>query len=151
MSVRRFFTMFIVLFGMLTSSVVMSSVAMSAESNSQHLNIKHLLESQIISGQSKIQIAEIEVDPNRIDEFRKLVWTVGEISTESEPGVLLLFSASQKEDPTKFVVVEVYKDQKAYESHLKTQHFLDYKKGTEGIVKSLKLVQYDALSTFMKN
>ena len=92
------------------------SAANNLETSQGAINIKHLIESQIVAGESKVQIAEIDVDPSRIEEFRNLVWTVGEISTQTEPGVLLLFGASSKENPARFVVVEVYKDQKAYQS-----------------------------------
>lgn len=92
------------------------SAANNLETSQSAINIKHLIESQIVAGESKVQIAEIDVDPSRIEEFRNLVWTVGEISTQTEPGVLLLFRASNKENPARFVVVEVYKDQKAYQS-----------------------------------
>ena len=92
------------------------SAANNFETSQGAINIKHLIESQIVAGESKVQIAEIDVDPSRIEEFRNLVWTVGEISTQTEPGVLLLFRASSKENPARFVVVEVYKDQKAYQS-----------------------------------
>lgn len=91
------------------------SAANNLETSQGAINIKHLIESQIVAGESKVQIAEIDVDPSRIEEFRNLVWTVGEIR-QTEPGVLLLFGASSKENPARFVVVEVYKDQKAYQS-----------------------------------
>ena len=91
------------------------SAANNLETSQGAINIKHLIESQIVAGESKVQIAEIDVDPSRIEEFRNLVWTVGEIR-QTEPGVLLLFRASSKENPARFVVVEVYKDQKAYQS-----------------------------------
>lgn len=145
---RLIFTAFLPM--MLLTPLSGICAANNLETSQGAINIKHLIESQIVAGESKVQIAEINVDPSRIEEFRNLVWTVGEISTQTEPGVLLLFSASSKENPARFVVVEVYKDQKAYQSHLKTKHFLDYKKGTEGLVKSLKLVQYEALSTQIK-
>ncbi|WP_231389907.1 hypothetical protein [Sphingobacterium pedocola] len=39
----------------------------------------------------------------------------------------------------------MYKDQEAYQSHLKTEHFLKYKTTTLHMVRSLKLVDMDAL------
>jgi len=37
-------------------------------------------------------------------------------------------------------VVEVYASEEAYQSHLKTAHFLKYKNGTLQMVKSLELI-----------
>ncbi|MNT75789.1 hypothetical protein D3C72_2147140 [compost metagenome] len=39
----------------------------------------------------------------------------------------------------------MYKDQQAYQSHLKTEHFQKYKTGTLHMVKSLNLVDMEAL------
>lgn len=117
------------------------------QASTSDLTIKQMIESQIVSGQTKVQIAYMEVDPKKIEQFRQIVWRVGEISTQKEPGVLLLFAASEKERPEQFSVIEIYKDQAAYEHHIKTEHFLSYKKASEPLVKSLKLVQYDALVT----
>ena len=98
------------------------------QASTSDLTIKQMIESQIVSGQTKVQIAYIEVDPKKIEQFRQIVWRVGEISTQKEPGVLLLFAASEKERPEQFSVIEIYKDQAAYEHHIKTEHFLSYKK-----------------------
>lgn len=135
---------------MLTPAAFAAPVPQSNSQGEEHMNFKRLIEAQIIPGETKVQIAEIDVDPAKIEEFREIVWKVGEISTETEPGVLLLFGASAKDNPARFVVVEIYNDQKAYESHIKTAHFLEYKKASTPLVKSLKLVQYDALCTQVK-
>ena len=49
-----------------------------------------------------------------------------------------------------FVILEIYADQTAYEAHIKTPHFLKYKSVTQGMVKSLELVDAVALVPGMK-
>ncbi|WP_371610989.1 putative quinol monooxygenase [Flavobacterium sp. ACN2] len=45
----------------------------------------------------------------------------------------------QKEHPNQIKILEIYANNEAYQSHLKTPHFLLYKTSTLKMVKSLKL------------
>jgi quinol monooxygenase YgiN len=58
-----------------------------------------------------------------------------------EPGVLVLYAVSEKDEPNHVKVFEIYRDKKAYEAHLESDHFKKYKATVENMVKSLKLVQ----------
>jgi quinol monooxygenase YgiN len=42
-------------------------------------------------------------------------------------------------------IFEVYRDQAAYESHLQSPHFKKYKETTQGMVKSLKLIETEPI------
>jgi quinol monooxygenase YgiN len=42
-------------------------------------------------------------------------------------------------------IFETYKDEAAYESHLQTPHFKKYKAETQGMVKSLKLIETEPI------
>ena len=77
----------------------------------------------------------------------KLPNVVGTVSMATEPGVIGLFSMQDKEDPCKIYILEVYADQQAYQSHLKTAHFKKYKEGTADMVKSLKLTDTNPMVT----
>jgi len=46
-----------------------------------------------------------------------------------------------KGQPTQVRIFETYAKQAAYEAHLQTAHFKKYKTETQGMVKSLKLVE----------
>jgi antibiotic biosynthesis monooxygenase len=50
---------------------------------------------------------------------------------------------SQKGDPAQIRIFEMYADAAAYEAHLQTSHFKTYKTSTQGMVKSLVLVETD--------
>lgn len=109
---------------------------------------KHLVESQ----QSKVEsglitrIAEIEVNDGYLEQYLAAAHNVGTKSVETEPGVICIFPMQVKEQPNTIRIVEIYRDQEAYQSHLQTPHFLDYKQGTLHMVKSLKLVDTNPLS-----
>jgi quinol monooxygenase YgiN len=88
-----------------------------------------------------VQVAEIEIDPAQLDDYEAAVKEHIEIATRVEPGVMVLYAVSEKNDPARVRVFEIYRDAEAYRSHLETAHFKKYKATTEKMVRSLKLVQ----------
>ena len=64
-----------------------------------------------------------------------------EAAIREEPGVLVLYAVSDRDNPAQVTVFEIYKDTAAYKAHLESAHFKKYKAVTETIVKSLTLVR----------
>jgi quinol monooxygenase YgiN len=93
-----------------------------------------------------VRISEIEIHPNRLAEYNAILKEEAEASVSLEPGVIAIFPMSQKEKPTEVRILEIYATREAYEAHLKTPHFQKYKTTTLEMVKSLKLVDMDALN-----
>jgi quinol monooxygenase YgiN len=121
MSARQFMILEAALFFVLSGAP-----AMSEEKSPQH-----------------IQIAEIAVDPAQLDGYKAAVAEQIEAAIRLEPGVLVLYSVSRKDDPSQITVFEIYRDREAYLAHLKAPHFLKYKATVETMVKSLKLIPVD--------
>jgi quinol monooxygenase YgiN len=88
-----------------------------------------------------VQVTEIEIDPMQLDAYRAAVQEQIDAAIRKEPGVLVLYAVSEKDNPTRVRVFEIYRDRNAYEAHLGSDHFKKYKAATEKMVKSLKLVQ----------
>src|SRR4051812_28938049 len=88
-----------------------------------------------------VQVAEIEIDPMQLDAYKAAVQEQIDAAIRKEPGVLVLYAVSEKDNPTLVRVFEIYRDKHAYEAHLGSDHFKKYKATTEKMVKSLKLVQ----------
>ena len=65
---------------------------------------------------------------------------MGTKSVDVEPGVICIFPMQVKDSPNTIRILEIYRDDEAYQAHLQTPHFLEYKQGTLHMVKSLKLV-----------
>ena len=86
-----------------------------------------------------VRLAEIEVYPEHLQEYLKFAGEVDRLSVEREPGVVCLFPMQSAEDSTQIRILEIYASEEAYQSHIKTAHFLKYKQGTLHMVKSLKL------------
>jgi len=88
-----------------------------------------------------VQEAEIEIDPAQLDDYKAAVTEHIETATRVEPGVLALYAVSEKDNPARVRVFEIYRDVDAYMSHLETAHFRKYKATVEKMVRSLKLIQ----------
>ena len=102
-------------------------------------------------GERIVRLAEIEVYPDKLDEYLAFAKEVGTVSMSVEPGVIGLFSMQDKANPCKVYILEVYADNEAYQAHLKTAHFKKYKEGTAQMVKSLKLIDTNPLVTATLN
>ena len=93
-----------------------------------------------------IRIAEIEVYKKYLNEYLAAAHEVGATSVKEEEGVICIFPMQVKDKPTTIRIIEIYRDEAAYQAHLQTSHFLAYKQGTLHMVKSLRLVPVDALA-----
>lgn len=85
------------------------------------------------------RIAEIEVKPEYLDAYLAAAADVGATSVREEPGVLCIFPMQDAEKSASIRIVEIYRDEAAYKSHLATPHFLRYKTGTPHMIESLRL------------
>jgi quinol monooxygenase YgiN len=92
-----------------------------------------------------IRISEIEIDSNYLEEYKAILKEESRASVKIEPGVISIYPMYQKEHPTQVRILEIYASREAYESHLKTPHFQKYKTSTVKMVKSLKLVDMEAI------
>jgi quinol monooxygenase YgiN len=106
-------------------AMVLASISSAARAQEQNMNY--------------VQVAEIEIDPAQMENYKAAVTEQIETAIRVEPGVLLLYAVSDKENPTHIRVFEVYASVSAYRSHLETAHFKKYKTTTADMVKSLKL------------
>ncbi|MBB3592437.1 quinol monooxygenase YgiN [Rhizobium sp. BK529] len=95
-------------------------------------------------------MAELEIDPDKLEEYRALLTEEIEASVAQEDGVLSLIAVSIRDNPSKIRILEVYADQEAYEAHLRTAHFLKYKNGTSDMVRSLTLIDVDPIVMLSK-
>ena len=93
-----------------------------------------------------VRIAEIEVNEGYLEEYLAAAHNVGTKSMEIEPGVICIFPMQVKDSPNTIRILEIYRNEEAYQAHLQTPHFLEYKQGTLHMVKSLQLVATEPLA-----
>ena len=69
-----------------------------------------------------ILIVHIQIKPDRVDAFKEATIENARNSSQ-EPGVAQFDFVQQNDDPTRFVLYEVYKDQAATVAHKETAHY----------------------------
>lgn len=110
------------------------------------LNISAINAQQQSSNQDMmVRIAEIEVHPEYLHEYTDILKKEAAASIQKETGVIAIFPMFEQKQHHQIRIIEIYANKDAYEAHLKTAHFLHYKTSTSKMVKSLKLVEMDAL------
>ena len=122
--------------------LTLSTTAMKAQTKvmSEALNAQQKSEADMI-----VRISEIEIFPEYLKEYNAILKEESAASVKAEPGVISIFPMCQKQNPTQIRIVEIYANKAAYQSHLQTPHFQHYKTTTLKMVKSLKLIDMDAL------
>jgi quinol monooxygenase YgiN len=107
------------------------------------LTIMSVSFSDNVSAQNKsnyIRIAKLVIDSAKLDNYKAALKEHAEAAVKAEPGVLMLYAVYEKNIPTHVNVFEIYANEDAYKSHIKTPHFLKYKATVQDMVKSLELV-----------
>jgi len=92
-----------------------------------------------------VRLAELEIDPLFVDQYRAALRDEIETSIDVEPGVLSLNAVSIKGDPTRIRIFETYADMDAYYSHIQSPHFLKYKSGTAHMIRNLTVLETDTI------
>lgn len=92
-----------------------------------------------------VRISEIEIEAHDLAAYKAILQEEAADSVRLEPGVIAIFPMYQRDHSTAIRILEIYADHAAYESHLKTPHFQKYKTTTLQMVKSLKLIDMEAL------
>ena len=96
------------------------------------------------------RVCLIKVRPEMLEEYKAFLKESAETAMRVEPGVLLIYATSLKDEPARWVLLEIYRDMPSYESHLATAHFQKYKQGTLHMVESLEILDSDPLLPGLK-
>lgn len=96
-----------------------------------------------------VKISEIVVDCKKLAEYKAILQEESKQSVKVESGVLILYAMQHTDNPCRFSIVEVYKDEQSYNSHIASPHFQHYKQSTLHMVKDLKFIPMKALNPQM--
>ena len=88
-----------------------------------------------------VRIAELEIDPARLADYKAAVREEMETSVRVEPGVLAIYAVAEKDDPTKLRFFEMYADEAAYNAHRESPHFRKYVETTKDMITSRRLIE----------
>lgn len=64
----------------------------------------------------------LHIKPDKIEEFKALA-TDNATHSNREAGCLRFEALQQEDDPTRFMLIEHYRDEAAVEAHRQTEHF----------------------------
>ena len=87
----------------------------------------------------------VHVKPDTVDAFRAATLANARASL-GEPGVVRFDVAQQQDDPTRWVLVEVYRDAEAPAAHKATAHYATWRDAVEPMMaEPRRSVKYRAL------
>ena len=92
-----------------------------------------------------VRISEIEIHRDSLSAYNAILKEEAEASVRLEPGVISIFPMYQQKDSTQIRILEIYASREAYQSHIKSPHFQHYKTATLSMVKSLQLMDMNAI------
>ncbi|WP_373926514.1 putative quinol monooxygenase [Paludisphaera borealis] len=85
-------------------------------------------------------MAELEIDPARLESYKAAVKEEMETSVRVEPGVLAIYAVAEKHNPSKLRFFEMYADEAAYTAHIESAHFKKYVTTTQIMITSRRLI-----------
>lgn len=91
------------------------------------------------------RLADLRIDPDRLEDFRAAATVHAEATLRDEPGALALYAVARKDEPAQVRVLELYTDAAAYQAHLRSPHFRQFRAATDAMTKSRTLLDVSPL------
>ena len=101
-------------------------------------------------GNQMVRLAKIKVDPAQLEQYNAALKEQMSTAIRVEPGVLTYYAVADKSDPSNITILEIYVDTAAYNVHIATPHFKQYKERVKDMVKSLELVDVKLIASAVK-
>ena len=73
-----------------------------------------------------VMLVQLEIKPALLDEFKAAILKNAALSIERDPGCLRFDVLQQADDPTRWVLYEVYDKEQAWVDHRNAAHFLAF-------------------------
>jgi (4S)-4-hydroxy-5-phosphonooxypentane-2,3-dione isomerase len=94
-----------------------------------------------------LHTAHLRTRPDAVDAYKARLLRHARTSLEREGGGCLRFDVHQdKNDPTHFFLLEVYRDRAALEAHRASPHFAEYRRDTDDWVTNRQWWYWKALN-----
>src|SRR5215210_192105 len=71
-----------------------------------------------------VRISEIEIYRDSLPAYKVILKEEAAASVRLEPGIISIFPMYQQQDSTQIRILEIYASKEAYQSHIKSPHFL---------------------------
>ncbi|GAA3637945.1 antibiotic biosynthesis monooxygenase [Lactobacillus hamsteri] len=96
-----------------------------------------------------IHLAKVSIEKGKKQEFADVVENEMRISVTEEPGVIAMFAGTDKNSTDDWYFYEIYKNDDAYNTHIRSQQFKDYISGSQDWLtdKKLQVLNGDILTS----
>ena len=91
-------------------------------------------------------LAYLTAKPGMEAEFQKQMTAQAQRCLANEPGCLQFDVVQDPKDPTRFVMLEVYKDDSAIKAHQESQHYKDFRPVVSELVADRKVEVFQMVS-----
>ena len=91
-------------------------------------------------------IAYLTAKPGMEDKFKQEMTAQAKRCLANEPGCLQFDVVQDPKEPTRFVMLEVYKDSDAIKAHQESQHFKDFRPVVGDLVADRKVEIFTMVS-----
>lgn len=91
-----------------------------------------------------VVLVQVIVKRELLGQFERAILDNARGAVEREPGCLRFDVSQQEDDPTRWLVYEVYKDSAAFDAHRATPHFAAYQEVADKALLSKTLTRYAA-------
>jgi quinol monooxygenase YgiN len=88
-----------------------------------------------------VRIAQLEIDPSRLEDYTRAVKEEMEDAVRLEPGVIAIYAVAEKDNPARLHFFEIYASEAAYVAHRETPHFRKYLAVTQPMIRNRKLIE----------
>jgi (4S)-4-hydroxy-5-phosphonooxypentane-2,3-dione isomerase len=79
-----------------------------------------------------LHTAHLRAKPDAVEAYKARLLRHARTSIEHEPGGCMRFDVHQdRNDPTLFMLIEIYRDEAALEAHRASPHFSEYRRDTD--------------------
>jgi quinol monooxygenase YgiN len=111
-----------------------------ARSSAAHIFGHVSVYSPCMSQEQIVVHVQIHVKPDGIDAFRRATLT-NAAKTRKEAGVLRFDLTQDLEDPTRFALVEVYRDAAAVAAHRETAHYATWRDAVAPLMAEPRVIR----------
>jgi len=87
-----------------------------------------------------VRMADLQIDPSRLDAYIAAVAAEIESSIDIEAGVFAIYALASKEQSNRLRFFEIYADGDAYLLHRETPHFKKYINATRSMITARRLI-----------
>lgn len=86
-----------------------------------------------------VRLAELRIDPAQLDGFAAAARAHVDATLRLEPGVVAFHAAAEIDHKDRVRVIEIYSDEPAYQAHLQSPHFKQFRLATQGMTLAREL------------